>query len=81
MTRSPDARVTDDPAVEPHVFRSRPDLRPPVMRVTEPPNGTADGLIFLGVYLMLGGAYLCFEATEKIIEALGWGHVCAEDFG
>jgi uncharacterized protein len=24
--------------------------------------------------LMLGGAYLCFEATEKILEALGWGH-------
>src|SRR5689334_936309 len=24
--------------------------------------------------LMLGGAYLCFEATEKILEAMGLGH-------
>lgn len=28
--------------------------------------------------LMLGGAYLCFEATEKVVEAL-WGHEDAAD--
>lgn len=29
--------------------------------------------------LMLGGAFLCFEATEKIVEALRGGHDVAED--
>lgn len=29
--------------------------------------------------LMLGGAFLCFEATEKIVEALQGGHDVAED--
>ena len=29
--------------------------------------------------LMLGGAFLCFEASEKIVEMLAGGHAAAED--
>ncbi|MDQ4045267.1 MAG: arylsulfotransferase family protein, partial [Chloroflexota bacterium] len=54
--RAPSDVVTDDPAVPPQTFRSRPDLRPPVMEITVPAEGTGDGLIFLGTRMRGGQA-------------------------
>jgi hypothetical protein len=40
--------TTDAPVVPPQEFRSRPDLKPPVIEITTPATGTAEGLVFLG---------------------------------
>lgn len=48
ITESPSEIERNDPEVAPRAFRSRPDLLPPVMSITTPATGTADGFIFLG---------------------------------
>lgn len=47
ITPSPAEMIRDNPEFPPHAFVSRPDLQPPVMEVTVPAEGTADGLVFL----------------------------------
>jgi hypothetical protein len=47
--RVAETREPEEPVTEPRTFRSRPDLRPPAIRVTTPATKTAPGLIFLGV--------------------------------
>lgn len=54
LTPASTDRTTDDPDVSPHTFRSRPDLRPPVMEITDPANGTADGYVFVGAKVARG---------------------------
>ena len=46
---APDAKATaaSSPVGQTWSFRSRPDLRPPVIDVTQPPHDTAPGLIFV----------------------------------
>ncbi len=56
LPSSPTSRVTDDPEVPPHAFRSRPDLRPPVMEITVPADGVAEGHITLSTRVEDGQA-------------------------
>ena len=66
--RAPSDLVTDDPAVPPRTFRSRPDLRPPVMDITTPAEGTDEGLIFLGTRVGGGqaGAMVLDDTGELV---------------
>lgn len=43
----PTSRETNAPEEAPHAYRSRPDLRPPVIDVTTPAAGVAEGYIFV----------------------------------
>lgn len=65
---SPTSRVTDNPDVAPWTFRSRPDLRPPVMNITVPADGTDEGFVFLGARVESGqaGAMILDNAGELI---------------
>jgi hypothetical protein len=46
--RVDEQRDESDPETAEQTFRSRPDLRPPVIEVTTPAAGTAAGLVFVG---------------------------------
>lgn len=68
LSPSPDSRVTGDPAVPPRRFRSRPDLRPPVIMIDVPAEGTGEGYVFLGAIVEDGqaGAMILDNAGELI---------------
>ena len=65
---SPTSRATDDPEVAPLTFRSRPDLLPPVMEITVPAEGTAEGYVFLGARVDNGqsGAMILDNSGEIV---------------
>ena len=68
LTPSPESRVSDDPEVPPQAFRSRPDLRPPVMTIDVPATGTGDGYVFLGARVQDGqsGAMILDDAGSLV---------------
>ncbi|HYI25958.1 MAG TPA: arylsulfotransferase family protein, partial [Thermomicrobiales bacterium] len=68
LALSPAERVIDDPREAPHQFRSRPDLRPPVINVTEQAEGIAAGYIILGASVPGGqnGALIVDNSGEPI---------------
>ncbi len=80
LTPAPESRVTDDPELAPLTFKSRPDLLPPVMDVTTPANGTADGYVFLTSNVPNGqigltilddeGEYIWFQPPDTAIESI-----------
>lgn len=43
----PAEREENAPLVDPHIFRSRPDIRPPVINIVTDTGGTAPGYVFL----------------------------------
>jgi hypothetical protein len=61
-------RVTNAPEVPTHHFRSRPDLQPPRIDITEHEDGTSEGHIFLGVRVEGGqrGALVVDNAGEPV---------------
>ena len=71
LVPAPEDRVTDEPEETPHAFRSRPELRPPVIEITQAAAGTGDGYIFLTTNVPNGqigltildddGAYIWFN--------------------
>lgn len=68
LREAPSDIVTDNPADAPHEYRSRPDLRPPVMDITVPAEGAADGYIFLGARVRDGqsGALIIDGTGEPV---------------
>lgn len=68
LREAPSDIVTDSPADAPHEYRSRPDLRPPVMDITVPADGTAEGYIFLGARVRDGqsGALVIDDTGEPV---------------
>ncbi len=68
LTHTTAERVTDDPEVTTHEFRSRPDLIPPVLQITEQADGIAEGHIFLSIRAEGGqrGALVVDNAGEPI---------------
>jgi len=66
---TPAERDTENPEVPPRQFRSRPDLRPPVMEITTPPTDeTAPGRIMLAPKVVNGqnGAMILDEDGELV---------------
>ncbi len=63
-----DARETGEPYDAPHSYRSRPDLRPPVIDVTTPPAETAPGYVFVGAKVTDGqnGALILDNTGEPV---------------
>lgn len=68
LREAPSDIVTDNPADTPHEYRSRPDLRPPVMDITMPADGTDEGYIFLGARVRDGqsGALVIDDTGEPV---------------
>lgn len=68
LREAPSDIVTDNPADAPHEYRSRPDLRPPVMDITVPADGTDEGYIFLGARVRDGqsGALVIDDTGEPV---------------
>ncbi|MGH2559713.1 MAG: arylsulfotransferase family protein [Thermomicrobiales bacterium] len=63
-----ETRESDDPAAAPRVFRSRPDLLPPVITVTTPAAETAEGYVFVGAKMPDGqnGAMILDDLGELV---------------
>lgn len=61
-------RESDRPKTAPQTFRSRPDLRPPVIDVTTPAEGTAPGYVFVGAKIPDGqnGAMILDDRGDLI---------------
>ena len=68
LVSAPPHRETEAPEREPQAFRSRPDLRPPVIDVTTPPEETAPGQVFLAPKIEGGqsGAMILDERGELV---------------
>ncbi|HYH13320.1 MAG TPA: arylsulfotransferase family protein, partial [Thermomicrobiales bacterium] len=66
---TPTERDTENPEVPPRAFRSRPDLRPPVMEIPTPPTDeVAPGLVMLAAMVVDGqnGAMILDDEGELI---------------
>jgi hypothetical protein len=65
---TPVTQETDHPKVPPQAFRTRPDLLPPAMSVTNRSNALAPGLIFLGAKIEDGinGAMILDNFAEVV---------------
>ncbi len=65
---APAERVVDNPDVAPRAFRSRPDLRPPVMTVTDATSDATPGKVILAAKVARGqnGVMILDEAGELV---------------
>jgi hypothetical protein len=52
--QTPMSREVGEPEAPPHAYRSRPDLRPPVLEITHAAGETAPGHVFLGAQVRNG---------------------------